>query len=60
MIDYYFICPHCWEKQIKLIDPSVTEQSFIEDCEVCCNPIEFFIEINYSSVVSFSAEAIGQ
>jgi transcription elongation factor Elf1 len=60
MIEHYFTCPHCWEEQLKLIDSSVSEQSIIEDCEVCCNPIEFFITVSYGEVMSFSAEAIGQ
>jgi hypothetical protein len=38
MIQHHFDCPHCWEKQLKLIDSSINDQSFIEDCEVCCNP----------------------
>ena len=37
MIEHYFECPHCWEEQLKMIDPSVGIQIFIEDCEVCCN-----------------------
>jgi transcription elongation factor Elf1 len=60
MIEHYFTCPHCWEEQLKLVDPSVPEQSFIEDCEVCCNPIDFFVAVDYDAVISFSAEAIGQ
>ena len=43
MIEHYFDCPYCWQKQLKMIDPSIDIQNFIEDCEVCCNPIEFDI-----------------
>ncbi len=60
MLEHYFECPHCWEEQLKLIDPSISKQDFIEDCEVCCNPIEFFIEVSYSELTSFSAQPIGQ
>lgn len=60
MIDYYFDCPHCWQNQLKLVDPSVDHQNFIEDCEVCCNPLEFSILISNNNVVSFSVNAIGQ
>ena len=34
-------CPYCWETIDVLIDPSDTEQSYIEDCQVCCRPIVF-------------------
>ena len=54
MIEQYFDCPHCWDKQLKLVDPSVPNQSFIEDCETCCNPLEFHIEIRNNCVESFN------
>ena len=45
MLEEYFDCPYCWENQLKMVDPSVKNQNFIEDCEVCCNPIDFQISI---------------
>jgi|TARA_B100001142_G_scaffold60601_1_gene59683 hypothetical protein len=60
MIEYYFDCPHCWENQLKLIDSSVNNQSFIEDCEVCCNPLDFNLSIQNNNIVSFSVIPIGQ
>ncbi|MEP6602652.1 MAG: CPXCG motif-containing cysteine-rich protein [Spartobacteria bacterium] len=32
-------CPHCGEVFPLQIDTSVREQTFIEDCTVCCRPI---------------------
>lgn len=60
MIEHYFDCPHCWENQLKMIDPSVLNQSFIEDCEVCCNPLEFDIIVQDNTLLSFSVIPIGQ
>ena len=60
MIEYYFDCPHCWENQLKMIDPSVLNQCFIEDCEVCCNPLEFTIEIQENNLISFYVSSIEQ
>lgn len=60
MIAYYFDCPHCWENQLKLIDTSIEEQEFIEDCEVCCNPLEFAIHTSSQQVLSFMVQPIGQ
>ena len=34
-------CPYCGELISVLIDFSVTEQEYIEDCQVCCRPINF-------------------
>ena len=53
MIEYYFDCPHCWQNQLKLIDPSVETQNFIEDCEVCCNPLEFTLTVINNRIESF-------
>ena len=38
-------CPHCGETIDVLIDPSGHQQNYIEDCQVCCRPIEFTIAI---------------
>ena len=60
MIEHYFDCPHCWESQLKIIDPSIEEQNFIEDCEVCCNPLEFELNISNNHLECFSVISIGQ
>jgi hypothetical protein len=36
-------CPHCGELFPLLVDTSVSEQQFIEDCSVCCRPIQLTI-----------------
>ena len=60
MIEQYFDCPHCWENQLKMIDSSIEIQKFIEDCEVCCNPIEFDLVVKNNLIELFSAIPIGQ
>ena len=39
MIEYFFECPHCWQTVSMLLDSSLEDTEYIEDCEVCCNPI---------------------
>jgi hypothetical protein len=60
MIEHYFDCPHCWENQLKMIDSSIEIQNFIEDCEVCCNPIEFDLVVKNNLIELFSAIPIDQ
>ena len=60
MIEQYFDCPHCWDNQLKLVDPSVPNQSFIEDCETCCNPISFNFKISDNMVVESDVFSIEQ
>lgn len=39
-------CPYCWEEITLLIDASIEVQEYVEDCEVCCRPIDFVIEVD--------------
>ena len=32
-------CPYCGEPISLLVDTSCVEQSYTEDCEVCCQPM---------------------
>jgi len=32
-------CPHCWESITLEVDLSAGDQSYVEDCSVCCAPI---------------------
>lgn len=36
-------CPYCWETIEIVVDLSLGEQEYIEDCSVCCHPITFYI-----------------
>ena len=60
MIEYSFICPYCWENQLKLVDPSILNQLFIEVCELCCNPISFNLRIEDNIIVQSDAISIEQ
>jgi hypothetical protein len=39
-------CPYCGETFTTLVDGSAGKQSYIEDCQICCRPIEFHISVN--------------
>ncbi len=45
-------CPYCGEIIDALIDASAGAQSYIEDCAVCCRPIEIHIEVDNEGNVS--------
>ncbi len=40
------ICPYCGEILVTFIDNSAGNQQYIEDCQVCCCPILFDIEVD--------------
>jgi Cysteine-rich CPXCG len=44
-------CPHCGEVFPLQIDTSQSEQSLIEDCSVCCRPINLIVRCQPGVVV---------
>jgi hypothetical protein len=41
----HITCPYCGENYELVIDCSIPEQNYIEDCEVCCRPINLFVSV---------------
>ena len=39
-------CPYCGESFETAVDLSGGSTSYIEDCQVCCQPIEFSLEVD--------------
>lgn len=60
MLEHYFTCPYCWESISMLLDYSISNQTYIEDCEVCCNPIQVSLQFTHSELSSFQANSIEQ
>lgn len=60
MFEHFFQCPYCWEEVSMLLDPSVRQQTYVEDCEVCCNPIELAPSFEENELVAFHAQSIEQ
>ena len=60
MLEHFFLCPYCWEEISMLMDTSVTKQTFVEDCEVCCNPIEVTLQFRSNELIAFEAIDLGQ
>lgn len=42
-------CPYCGEPFNTSVDCSAGDQDYIEDCHVCCQPIEFTVIANIES-----------
>ena len=60
MLEHHFTCPHCWEDISMLLDSSVSNQVYIEDCEVCCNPIQVTASFLNLELIAFEAESLEQ
>jgi hypothetical protein len=57
-MEYFFICPYCSEEISMVLDTSVGQQTYIEDCEVCCRPIEVRYTVEDDEVSDFEASAV--
>ena len=60
MKEHFFDCIHCWQKISVLIDVSQISQNYVEDCEICCNPIQISYTTQNQEILEFKASNIGQ
>jgi hypothetical protein len=60
MNEHFFQCPYCWAEISMLLDTSEQHQVYIEDCEVCCNPIEISVGFNNNELSTFQVNNIEQ
>ena len=58
MEEYFFQCTYCWEQISMLVDLSQNFQNYIEDCEICCNPIQISVSTEHREITNFQAESI--
>lgn len=57
-MEYFFTCPYCWEEISMVLDASVKTQTYVEDCEVCCHPIQITYAIEEGEVANFSVSVL--
>lgn len=58
VIEHPFTCPYCWESITMLLDLTVEDQNYVEDCEVCCNPISVNFRAEQGAIVVFDARQL--
>lgn len=56
--EYFFTCPYCGAEVSVLLDLSMRHTRYVEDCELCCNPIEIDYTVEDWEVVDFWAHAL--
>jgi hypothetical protein len=49
-------CPHCWESITLQLDLSAGDQSYVEDCSVCCAPILVNYTVEDGELVDISVD----
>lgn len=58
-MEHTFLCPTCGEEISMVLDLTVSRHTYIEDCEVCCNPIEISYTVKDNALASFTAKTLG-
>lgn len=49
-------CPYCGECYELVVDTSESEQRYIEDCYVCCAPIQFTVRVSGTGELTVLAQ----
>lgn len=57
-MEHFFACPYCGQDISMVLDTSIPSQTYVEDCEVCCQPIEVHYVIDDETVVDFEARIL--
>jgi len=56
--EYNFYCPYCNAAVSLILDPSVSQEEIIENCEICSNPIKVSYVARNGEIIDFNAEMI--
>jgi transcription elongation factor Elf1 len=57
-MEHWFACPYCGEEISMILELSVRHQVYVEDCEVCCNPIEINYTVEEGALETFAAKKL--
>jgi hypothetical protein len=57
-MEYFFTCPYCWQEISMVLDVSQPHQTYVEDCEVCCKPIEVKYSLQDETLSEFEARVL--
>ena len=49
-------CPFCGERISVVVDTSAGSQSYIEDCQVCCQPMQVRVDVDNGKLQSVVAD----
>lgn len=50
-------CPYCWEQIEVVVDCSIEQQEYTEDCSVCCRPIIITVALSQGEIASIDARS---
>ena len=57
-MEHFFNCPSCGAEISMVLDLSVHHHTYVEDCEVCCNPLEISYTVEDEVLQHFEAQSL--
>jgi hypothetical protein len=51
--EYFFQCPYCFQSISMVVEHLYGGQDYIEDCEVCCHPINIKYQVVDGEITQF-------
>ena len=55
ILEIFIRCPYCGEQISVMVDDSVTEQQYTEDCQVCCRPMLMHVTVGHDGSLRVDA-----
>lgn len=59
IMDCRIRCPYCAEPMEIVLDLSAGDQSYVEDCQVCCQPMQVTFETEQGELLTLSVDRAG-
>jgi len=56
LVDRAIRCPYCAEAMSIVIDLSAGGQSYIEDCQICCQPMQIDFDVSGETLVELKVD----
>jgi hypothetical protein len=57
VVEAEIVCPHCGETFPIQVDTSQSEQNLVEDCSICCRPINLVVHCQPGVIVDLEISA---
>ena len=57
LLDRTINCPYCGESMSIVIDVSAGGQSYIEDCQICCQPMQISFEVDEEQLMDLKVDS---
>src|ERR1700722_864330 len=48
---HLIVCPYCGESFETPVDTSSGSARYVEDCQICCQPIEFSLQVDHAGIL---------